>query len=105
MLNTLPGVLLWARPEGGTVTARLEHLPNGFYVVTQNPQTAAGEYELPPAAEFTVGQRVLSRGLPATVVRVNKKSLTLRFDIMPQVTRPVSLDKIDAPAPELEPTT
>ena len=50
---------------------------------------AAGEYELPPAAEFTVGQRVLSRGL----------------DIMPQVTRPVSLDKIDAPAPELEPTT
>ncbi len=101
----------WSGPAEGDYRARLQGRATeladeiGYWERHLAELAAAGEYELPPAAEFTVGQRVLSRGLPATVVRVNKKSLTLRFDIMPQVTRPVSLDKIDAPAPELEPTT
>lgn len=58
-----------------------------------------GEYAGYTAADFTRGDRVLANGHPGTVVRVNKKSLTVDTDVMPGFPRPYPYDRIE-PMPE-----
>lgn len=57
---------------------------------------AAGAGLLGPG-DFVVGDRVLANGHPATVERVNKKSLTVRTDVMPQWTNTCSYSKVRKP--------
>jgi hypothetical protein len=57
---------------------------------------AAGAKVFGPA-DFAKGDRVKGSGHWATVERVNAKSLSLRYDVMPQFTRATTYDKITKP--------
>lgn len=71
----------------------------GYWETQLAALVASGAHHVWTSAEFTKGDRVRFRWGWATVERVNRRTLTIRSDVMPQVTNAVAYDKVIEKAP------
>lgn len=81
----------------GRLTPRIEELETDLAYWKRHLATLreTGEYAGYGPADFTKGQRVKANGHPGTVVRINKKSLTVRTDVMPQFPHTFTYERIE----------
>lgn len=91
---------LFEYPEwGDRLRARRDVIEGDLHYWRQHlaDLAAEGEVILGPD-DFAKGDPVLANGHPGIVTRVSKKSVTVRFDDMPEVfTRPIPYDKVRKP--------